>query len=459
MTERDWRIFKEDFVITTRGGNIPNPIRRWEESGIPDEILHVIEQVGYTEPTPIQRQAIPIGLHNRDIVAIAQTGSGKTASFVIPMLVYISELPKLTQDNAGLGPYAVILAPSRELALQLEEETKKFSRLMGFNVVSIIGGHLMDEQAFRLRNGAEVIIATPGRLKDCIESHVVVLNQCTYVVMDEADKMINMGFEADVNYILDRLPVTNQKPDDERAEVVHGRQYRQTVMFSATMPPAVERLARKYLRRPAYVTIGEVGRPVESVKQVVEMMQHEDRKRKRLFDLLNEYPGPIIVFVNQKKHVDALNRQINQQGYYSIALHSGKTQEQRYHPLMSIECVCSEAALAKLKNGQAAVLVATDVAARGIDIKDVTLVINYDMPKTVDDYTHRVGRTGRAGKSGVAYTFLTNYDSDTFYDLVQLLRKCTHAKIPPELAHHEASLVKPGTVSQKKRKHEETIYL
>jgi ATP-dependent RNA helicase DDX23/PRP28 len=248
MKDRDWRIFKEDYNIATKGGDIPHPIRNWEESTLPQFILDLIDQIGYKEPTPIQRQAIPIGLQNRDIIGIAETGSGKTASFVIPMLVYISQLPKLDESNYADGPYAVILAPTRELAQQIEQETLKFAKPLGYNCVSIIGGHAIEEQGFNMRNGAQIIIATPGRLKDCLDRRILVLNQCTYVVMDEADRMIDMGFEADVNFILDALPVSNIKPENEsnNYDIGTGKIYRQTVMFSATMPPLVERLAKKY---------------------------------------------------------------------------------------------------------------------------------------------------------------------------------------------------------------------
>ncbi|KAI7859354.1 P-loop containing nucleoside triphosphate hydrolase protein [Circinella umbellata] len=450
MQERDWRIFKEDFNISTKGGNIPRPIRSWSESNLPTKVLKVIEGVGYTEPTPIQRQTIPIGVQNRDIIGIAETGSGKTASFVIPLLVYISDLPKLDADNMSDGPYALIMAPTRELAQQIEQETLKFATPMGFNCVSIVGGHSIEEQAFNLRNGAEIIIATPGRLKDCLDRRILVLNQCTYVVMDEADRMIDMGFEADVNFILDALPVSNLKPEDEEGmimELDRGRKYRQTTMFSATMPPAVERLAKKYLRRPAVVTIGTAGQAVETVEQRVEMINDENKKKNRLLELLESglYEPPIIIFVNQKKGVDVLAKALNKLGYHAVTLHGGKSQEQR------------EAALQQLKTGTADVLVATDVAGRGIDVKNVSLVINYDMAKSIEDYTHRIGRTGRAGKSGVAITFLSNNDTEVMYDLRQMLAKSPLSKVPSELAHHEAAQTKPGIVKAKK-KHEETIF-
>ncbi|CAG8488480.1 5703_t:CDS:10 [Paraglomus occultum] len=454
MKERDWRIFKEDFNITTKGGSIPNPIRSWEESNLSERIIKLINSIGYTSPTPIQRQAIPIGLQNRDIIGIAETGSGKTASFVIPMLVYISDLPRLSEENMADGPYALILAPTRELAQQIEQETLKFAAPMGFNCVSIVGGHAVEEQAFNLRNGAEIIIATPGRLKDCLDRRILVLNQCTYVVMDEADRMIDMGFETDVNTILDALPVSNVKPDTEDAEnpsemlrkLGQKERYRQTVMFSATMPPAVERLAKRYLRRPAVVTIGTAGQAVDTVEQKVEMINDEGRKKGRLLEILSgAFDPPIIIFVNQKKGCDVLAKALNKLGHRATTLHGGKTQEQR------------EAALAHLKNGTMDILVATDVAGRGIDVKDVSLVINYDMAKNIEDYTHRIGRTGRAGKSGIAITFLSNSDADVMYDLKQMIMKSPISRVPPELASHPAAMAKPGTYTQK-RKHEETIF-
>ncbi|KAJ5681934.1 Pre-mRNA-splicing ATP-dependent RNA helicase prp28 [Penicillium maclennaniae] len=208
MRERDWRIFKEDFNISTKGGGIPNPMRSWEESDLPRRLLELIDRVGYKEPSPIQRAAIPIALQNRDLIGVAVTGSGKTAAFLLPLLVYISELPRLDEFEwrKNDGPYALVLAPTRELAQQIEIEARKFTAPLGFNVVSIVGGHSLEEQAYSLRNGAELIIATPGRLVDCIERRMLVLSQCCYVIMDEADRMVDMGFEESVNKILDALP-------------------------------------------------------------------------------------------------------------------------------------------------------------------------------------------------------------------------------------------------------------
>ncbi|KAG8954718.1 mRNA splicing protein prp28 [Tulasnella sp. 424] len=448
MKERDWRIFREDFSIASRGGHIPLPLRSWQESTIPPAILDVISQIGYEEPSPIQRQAIPVGLMNRDIIGIAETGSGKTAAFVIPMLVYISQLPPLSDDNRHLGPFALILAPTRELAQQIENEARKFAKPLGYTCVSIVGGRSVEEQQFNLREGAEIIIATPGRLKDVIDRHVLVLSQCTYVVMDEADRMVNLGFEADLNFILDALPSDSLRDadgmeiDQVMTDGVQSKgKTRVTTLFSATMPPAVERLAKKYLRKPAVITIGEAGRAVDRVEQRVEFVQGEDKRKARILDILNNggFEPPIIVFVNQKKTADMVAKDLSRAGWAPATLHSGKNQEQR------------EAALASLRTGESSILVATDLAGRGIDVQDVSLVINYQMSNTIEAYVHRIGRTGRAGKTGIAITFLSNDDDEVMYDLKQEISKSPVSKVPPELARHEAAQQKVTREMKRKR--------
>ncbi|XP_057294086.1 probable ATP-dependent RNA helicase DDX23 [Hydractinia symbiolongicarpus] len=455
MADRDWRIFKEDFNIAAKGGKIPNPIRYWRESSLPTDILDVIYELGYTDPTPIQRQAIPIGLLNRDIIGVAETGSGKTAAFVLPLLVWITGLPEADRNSVSdKGPFAIILAPTRELAQQIEEETNKFAKKLGIRTVAVIGGLSREEQGFQLRLGCEIVIATPGRLIDVLENRYLVLSQCSYVVMDEADRMIDMGFEPDVQRILEFLPVTNLKPDTDDAEnpdviaknLTSKDKFRQTVMFTATMPPTVERLARSYLRRPATVHIGSIGKPVDRVEQRVYMVSENQKKKKLLEILHSELEPPILVFVNQKKGADVLARSLEKQGFRATTLHGGKGQEQR------------EFALNSLKDGSKDILVATDVAGRGIDIKDVSMVINYDMAKNIDSYTHRIGRTGRAGKSGIAVTFLTQDNSEVFYDLKQMLVNSSVSSCPNDLMNHPEAQHKPGTVLTKKRR-EETIFV
>ena len=346
------------------------------------------------------------------------------------------------------------MAPTRELAQQIEEETLKFATALEIRTVAIIGGISREEQGFKLRLGCEIVIATPGRLIDVLENRYLVLSRCTYVVLDEADRMIDMGFEADVQKILDHMPVTNLKPDTDEAEdeanlmenLKSKHKYRQTVMFTATMPPPLERLARNYLRRPATVYIGSIGKPVERVEQIVHIVT-ENEKRKKLLQLLEKgVEPPVIIFVNQKKGVDVLAKSLEKMGFSACTLHGGKGQEQR------------EYALASLKAGSKDILVATDVAGRGIDIKNVSMVINYDMAKNIEDYTHRIGRTGRAGKHGVAVSFCTKDDSHLFYDLKQLILSSPISSCPNELANHPDAQHKPGAVVQKKRR-DETIYL
>lgn len=432
MRERDWRIFKEDFGIATKGGGIPNPMRKWEESDLPRELLDVVYQVGYTDPTPIQRAAIPIALQARDLIGVAVTGSGKTAAFLLPLLNYIRKLPPLDEYSKADGPYALIMAPTRELAQQIETEAKKFATPLGFTCVSIVGGHSLEEQAFALRNGAEIIVATPGRLVDCIERRLLVLQQCCYIVMDEADRMIDLGFEDSLNRILDALPVSNEKPDTDEAEdseLMKNYRYRQTMMYTATMPPIVEKIAKKYLRRPAIVTIGNAGEAVDTVEQRVEFISGEDKRKKRLAEILTsgQFAAPIIVFVNIKRNCDTVARDIKRLGFNTVTLHGSKDQKQR------------EAALASVRSGETEVLVATDLAGRGIDVPDVSLVVNFNMAMSIESYTHRIGRTGRAGKSGVAITFLGNEDADVMYDLKQMIAKSSISKVPDELRRHEAA--------------------
>uniref|UniRef100_A0A915D436 RNA helicase n=1 Tax=Ditylenchus dipsaci TaxID=166011 RepID=A0A915D436_9BILA len=432
MQDRDWRIFREDYNITIKGGRVPKPMRNWDEINLPKEVHDVILQVGYKEPTPIQRQAIPIGLQNRDLIGVAETGSGKTAAFLIPLLVWITTVPKKQKSVDGedfeQGPYAIILAPTRELAQQIEIETMKFGDLLNIRTISVIGGASREDQGMKINSGVDVVIATPGRLVDVLENRYLSLNLCSYVIMDEADRMLDMGFEFDVNRILEFIPVTNLKPDTDEAEddskllenLASKKKYRQTVMFTATMSPAVERVARQYLRRPAVVHIGAAGKPTERVEQVVLMMS-EENKRKKLVETLHnsQYKPPIIIFVNQKKvsyHL-GVKQGTNQLGFNPCVLHGGKGQDAR------------EFALGALKKGEKIFLVATDVAGRGIDIKDVSLVLNYDMAKSIEDYTHRIGRTAREGKGGKAITFLTPDDKETFYDLKQCLLESLYLRV------------------------------
>ncbi|KAH6801680.1 P-loop containing nucleoside triphosphate hydrolases superfamily protein [Perilla frutescens var. frutescens] len=416
MAERDWRIFREDFNISYKGSRIPRPMRSWVESKLSTELLKAVERAGYKTPSPIQMAAIPLGLQQRDVIGIAETGSGKTAAFVLPMLTYITRLPPISEDNEAEGPYAVVMAPTRELAQQIEDETVKFAHYLGIKVVSIVGGQSIEEQGFRIRQGCEVVIATPGRLIDCLERRYAVLNQCNYVVLDEADRMIDMGFEPQVVGVLDAMPSSNMKPENEDEELDDKKIYRTTYMFSATMPPAVERLARKYLRNPVVVNIGTAGKATDLITQHVVMTKENDKmdRLRRLLDELGDKTA--IVFVNTKKVADNVAKNLEKDGYRVTTLHGGKSQDQR------------EISLEGFRTKRYTVLVATDVAGRG-----------------------------RAGKTGIASTFLTLHDTDVFYDLKQMLIQ-SNSPVPPELARHEASKFKPGSVPDRPPRRNDTVF-
>ncbi|MBA0749393.1 hypothetical protein Gogos_003329, partial [Gossypium gossypioides] len=444
MTERDWRFFREDFNISHEGSKIPRPMRSWSESKLSSELLKGVERVGYKKPSPLQLAAILLGLQQRDVIGIAETGLGKTAAFVWPMLSYISRLPP-SEENEAERPYTVVMAPTRELAQQIEDETMKFAHYLGIKVVPIVGDQSIEEQRFRIRQGCEVVIAMPGRLLDCLERRYAVLNQCNYVVLDEADRMIDTGFEPQVVGVLDAMPSSNLKPENEDEELDEKRIYRTTYMFSATMPPAVERLARKYLRNPAVVTIGTAGKATDLISQHVIIMK-ESEKFPRLQKLLDDLGDKtVIVFVNTKKNADAISKNLDKAGYKVTTLQGGRSQEQR------------EISLDGFRAKRFNVLVATDVAGRGIDIPDVANVINYDMANSIEMYTHHIGRTERAGKTGLATTFLTLHDTDVFFDLKQMLVQ-SGSTVPPELAKHEASNFKPGTIPDRPPRRNDTVF-
>lgn len=439
MTERDWRIFREDFNIAYKGATsgAALPVRNWDEAALPEPLRRSIDRAGYKTPSPIQMATIPLGLQQRDIIGIAETGSGKTAAFVLPMLVYIMRQPPMkgNPEIEAEGPYAVILAPTRELTQQIEEETRKLAQYTEFRVVSIVGGQSIEDQGFALRKGCDIVVATPGRLVDCVERRYAVLNQCNYVVLDEADRMIDMGFEPQVMGVLDAMPSSNLKPENEDEPLEENRVYRTTYMFSATMPPAVERLARKYLRRPVVVTIGTAGMATDNVTQRVVIVKENEKPGSLSQELHSAESSSgemrVIVFANTQKKCEQVLRHIEGLGYSACMLHGGKTQDQR------------EESIRGFREDRYNVLVATDVAGRGIDVPNVALVINYDMPHTIEAYTHRIGRTGRAGRKGQAITLLTLSDSDVFYDLKKFLEE-SKAAVPNALASHEASRHKPG---------------
>ena len=447
MTPRDWRIYRENYNIVVKGGKSPPPMRSFREMpmGVPSihpTLLDAIEnRLKYTNPSPIQRQAIPIGMQRRDMIGIAETGSGKTAAFGVPLCHHILSFPHTVLDTvAEEGPLALVMAPTRELALQINVEFGKLLACQG-NVVSlaVVGGQSITEQATKLRNGVHVVVGTPGRINDCVEMAYLVLNQCSYIVLDEADRMIDLGFAPQIEQILDAMGA-RLKSEDETEAYKQEREdlerlgkavpsHRLTAMFSATMPAEVERIAKRYLRFPVVVSVGDQDSGKNArIKQVVMFLSSSGQKENTLRDILRRAHTneKIIVFVNEKKNADGVGRMVERSGRQCVVLHGGKTQDQR------------EENLALFRRG-GVVLVATDVAGRGLDIPDVNQVINYDLPtRSIDNYCHRIGRTGRAGKEGIATSFITDEDDGIMAPLKQYLES-TGMPVPDRLKRHPAA--------------------
>jgi ATP-dependent RNA helicase DDX23/PRP28 len=444
MTARDCRIFRENYEIVCKGGRAPPPLRSFEDGNLlhPNILRALTNVMKYKEPTPIQRQAIPIGMQRRDMIGIAETGSGKTCAFGCPLVQYILQLPKkVVSQVAEQGPLALVLAPTRELALQIEGEMEKLLTFCpDITCCPIVGGQNLQQQAQRLRKGVHVVVGTPGRINECIEMAYMVLNQCLYVVMDEGDRMIDMGFAPQLESILDAMGGTLKSEDEneayqqEEADMSNLERglpkHRLTAMFSATMPPEVEQMAKKYLRHPAVVSVGDQdSRKNARIVQKVIYLSSPSQKESALRNLIMHpryLREKVIVFVNEKKHADGIGRMVERFGRRCVVLHGGKSQEQR------------EENLETFRQG-GVVLVATDVAGRGLDIPDVAHVINYDLPtRSIDSYNHRIGRTGRAGKEGLATSLMTDEDEGIMAQLKSYLESTGNA-VPPQLARHPAA--------------------
>ena len=369
------------------------------------------------------------------------TKSGKTAAFGVPLCHHVLSFPQNLLDTvADEGPLALVMAPTRELALQINVEFGKLLSAQG-NVVSlaVVGGQSIQEQATKIRMGVHIIVGTPGRINDCVEMAYLVLNQCSYIVLDEADRMIDLGFAPQIEQILDAMG-GKLKSEDETEAYRQEREdleslgkavpsHRLTAMFSATMPSAVERIAKRYLRHPVVVSVGDKDSGKNArITQRVMYLSSPGQKESALRDLLRRSrPGEkIIVFVNEKRHAEGVGRMVVNSGRQSVVLHGGKTQDQR------------EENLALFRRG-GVVLVATDVAGRGLDIPDVNQVINFNVPtRSIDNYCHRIGRTGRAGKEGLATSFITDEDENIFAPLKKYLES-TGSPVPDKLARHPAA--------------------
>lgn len=337
----------------------------------------------FETPTPIQRQAIPIALTGRDLMGLAQTGTGKTAAFCLPLIARLSSQPQQT---------GLIVAPTRELAQQICTFVHQVAgKGAGLQTALLVGGAPMGPQFRSLRQGARILVATPGRLADHLRRDTKLLRQTTIFVVDEADRMLDMGFLPQLQVILKALP-----------------EERQTMMFSATFAPGVKRLAQQYLRQPAEVSVGETGRPIEKIElTTVETPQAE--KNDRLLTELNARPGSVLIFTRTKHRTDRLNQFLEEYGYAVTRIHGDRTLAQR------------RSAIEGFRSGKFRILVATDIVARGIDIADISLVINFDLPQAAEDYLHRIGRTGRNGKVGRALCFVTPEDRGTWRAITRLI--------------------------------------
>lgn len=362
----------------------------FETLGLSDKVLEAVKASGYTEPTPIQAEAIPHVMQRRDVLGIAQTGTGKTASFTLPMLSLLEK----GRARARM-PRTLILEPTRELAAQVEENLNRYSENQKLNVALLIGGTSFEDQFKKLDRGVDILIATPGRLLDCFERGKILMTGVEVMVIDEADRMLDMGFIPDIERICKMVPFT-----------------RQTLFFSATMPPEIEWLANKFLQNPVQVTVAKASSTSDTITQHAVASEYVDyEKRAKLRELVEgaEDLKNGIIFCNRKKDVATVFRSLDRHGYSVGALHGDMDQTSR------------TATLNAFKDNKITLLVASDVAARGLDIPDVSHVFNYDVPVNAEDYVHRIGRTGRAGRTGVAYMIVVPTEQKGFDAIESLI--------------------------------------
>ena len=358
------------------------------------ELARAVAEMGYESMTPIQEQAIPVVLSGRDVMGAAQTGTGKTAAFSLPLLQRMMKHENASTSPARHPVRALVLLPTRELADQVAQQVAAYAKFTDLRSTVVFGGMDMKPQTLELKKGVEVLVATPGRLLDHIEAKNVVLNQVEYVVLDEADRMLDIGFLPDLQRILSYLP-----------------KQRITLLFSATFSPEIKRLASSYLQNP--ITI-EVARPNETASTVSQHFYSvsDDDKRRALRQLIKQHAiTQAFVFVNSKLGCARLARTLERDGLNTTALHGDKSQDERLK------------ALDAFKRGDVDLLICTDVAARGLDIKDVPAVFNFDIPYNAEDYVHRIGRTGRAGASGLALSFVSGNDNRLVVDIEKLIKK------------------------------------
>lgn len=424
----------EDIPVETSGDNVPRPVNTFAEIDLGDALNLNIRRCKYVKPTPVQRHAIPISLAGRDLMACAQTGSGKTAAFCFPIISGIlrGHFPQRPRGVRTVFPLALILSPTRELSIQIYEEARKFSYQTGVRVVVAYGGAPINQQLRELERGVDILVATPGRLVDLLERAKVSLQMIRYLALDEADRMLDMGFEPQIRKIVEQM---DMPPRGER----------QTMLFSATFPKEIQRLASDFLSNYIFLAVGRVGSSTDLIVQRVEFV-HESDKRSYLMDLLHGQresgvqgkQSLTLVFVETKRKADSLEHWLCSNGFPATTIHGDRTQQER------------ELALRSFKSGNTPILVATDVAARGLDIPHVAHVINFDLPHDIDDYVHRIGRTGRAGKTGLATAFFNESNMSLAKSLADLMKEANQ-EVPDWLIRF-ASRASYGSKSSSSRR-------
>ncbi|PIN04586.1 ATP-dependent RNA helicase [Handroanthus impetiginosus] len=413
----------EDIPVETSGRNVPPPVNTFAEIDLGEALNLNIRRCKYVKPTPVQRHAIPISLSGRDLMACAQTGSGKTAAFCFPIISGImrsnQSAPRPPRVPRMAFPLALILSPTRELSIQIHEEARKFAYQTGVRVVVAYGGAPINLQLRELERGVDILVATPGRLVDLLERARVSLQMIRYLALDEADRMLDMGFEPQIRRIVQQMDMPSPG-------------VRQTLLFSATFPKEIQSLAADFLSDYVFLAVGRVGSSTDLIVQRVEYVLETD-KRSHLMDLLHAQRANgvqakqalTLVFVETKKGADSLEHWLCINGFPATSIHGDRTQQER------------EYALRSFKSGKTPILVATDVAARGLDIPHVAHVVNFDLPNDIDDYVHRIGRTGRAGKTGLATAFFNENNSSLARPLADLMQE-SNQEVPAWLARFAA---------------------
>ncbi|KAJ4344938.1 DEAD-box ATP-dependent RNA helicase [Ascochyta clinopodiicola] len=399
----------DDIPVEASGQGVPEPVTRFTNPPLDEHLLSNIELSGYKVPTPVQKYSIPIVMGGRDLMACAQTGSGKTGGFLFPILAQAFKTgpvaaPAAQNGGHGYGrqrkayPTSLILAPTRELVSQIFEEARKFAYRSWVRPCVVYGGADIGSQLRQIERGCDLLVATPGRLVDLIERGRISLQNIKYLVLDEADRMLDMGFEPQIRRIV----------EGEDMPPTAGRQ---TLMFSATFPRDIQMLARDFLKDYIFLSVGRVGSTSENITQKIEYVEDGD-KRSVLLDILHTHgAGLSLIFVETKRMADSLSDFLINQGFPATSIHGDRTQRER------------EKALEMFRTGRCPILVATAVAARGLDIPNVTHVVNYDLPTDIDDYVHRIGRTGRAGNTGIATAFFNRGNRGVVRDLLDLLKE------------------------------------